>query len=70
MEMDICDWLREYLRCGPKEVSEIRDAARRAGYSKSELRKAKQFCRINVTNNWNAALNRTDKWFWSLPESG
>ena len=32
--MDVCDWLREFLRDGPKEVSEIKSAAKAAGYTR------------------------------------
>lgn len=46
MKKDVCDWLREYLRDGPKEVNEIRAAAREAGYSRFELRDAKRICGV------------------------
>ena len=48
---DICDWLRGILKNGKKEVSQIRSAAKAAGYSKGELREAKLLCRVEVTNN-------------------
>ena len=68
MEKDVCDWLRGYLRGGPREVSEIRIAARAAGYTRGELREAKQICGIRVTNNWTLSDPVTDRWFWQLPE--
>jgi len=68
MEMNACEWLRQFLRNGPKEVSEIRNAARKSGYSKGALREAKRLCRVTVSNNWNAERGQTDEWFWSLPE--
>lgn len=66
MKKDVCDWLREYLKHGQKEVSKIRKAAKEAGYARAELREAKFICRIRVTNNWSRD-HPADKWFWSLP---
>lgn len=65
--MDICDWLREYLKKGPAEVNEIRSAARTAGYTLRDLREAKLICRIRTTNN-GSRLCKADRWFWQLPE--
>ena len=67
MKNDVCDWLREYLHDGPREVNEIRAAARAAGYTKGDLRKAKLICRIQVTNNW-SMYQPADRWIWKLPE--
>mgnify|MGYP007084637222 FL=1 len=67
--MDACDWLREFLRDGPKEVSEIRNAARAAGYTRGDLREAKRLCFIRVTNNYDLYGHPfIDRWFWHLPE--
>lgn len=66
--MDVCDWLREFLRNGPKEVNDIRRAAKEAGYSRFQLREARRVCFIQITNNWSKDHRFTDKWFWSLPE--
>ena len=66
MKKDACDWLREYLKGGPKDVSKIRKDAREAGYSRAELREAKFICLVRVTNNWGRE-HPADKWFWSLP---
>lgn len=67
--MDICDWLREFLRDGPKEVGEIRRAARAAGYTRGDLREAKRICFIRVTNNYDRYEHPfVDRWFWYLPE--
>ena len=66
--MDVCDWLRAFLKDGPKEVSEIRNAAKAAGYSQFQLREAKRLCFIQTTNNWQEDRRITDEWFWSLPE--
>ena len=68
MRKDVCDWLREYLSGGAKEVTEIRLAAKAAGYSRGDLREAKQICGIRVTNNWSPSKMGTDQWFWKLPE--
>lgn len=68
MKKDVCDWLREYLRDGPKEVNEIRAAAREAGYSRFELRGAKRICGVRSKNNWTQEHPFTDRWFWELPE--
>ena len=68
--MDICDWLRDYLKAGPKEVDEIRAAAKAAGYSRFELRDARRICLIRVSNNWSKEHPKTDQWLWSLPEDG
>lgn len=68
MRKDVCDWLREYLSSGSKEVTEIRLAAKAAGYSRGDLREAKQICGIQVTNNWPSSRMGTDQWFWKLPE--
>lgn len=65
---DICDWLRNFLKDGPKEVSEIRMAARRAGYTKGDLREARRICFIRVTNNWSEEHPFTDRWYWQLTE--
>ncbi len=66
--MDICEWLRNFLHDGPKEVEEIQNAARAAGYTKGELREARRICFIRVTNNWSPGHPATDRWFWQLPE--
>lgn len=69
MKKDACDWLREYLRDGPKEVGEIRLAAKAAGYTKGNLRDAKLICGVQVSNNWSRFSQPTaDEWYWSLPE--
>lgn len=68
MKIDVCDWLRAYLRDGPVEVSEIRRAAKAAGYTRLELREAKCLCGVMVTNNWSREHPVTDRWFWVLPE--
>ena len=65
---DVAAWLREYLKAfGPCEVSQVRNAARTEGYTKSELRDAKLICMVQTTNNW-SRYNKADKWFWSLSE--
>lgn len=69
MKKDVCDWLRGYLRNGPKEVSEIRVAAKAAGYTRGELRDAKMICGVQVSNNWSSDHPETDKWYWALPEA-
>ena len=38
--MEASEWLQGYLKDGPKEVSEIREAARREGYTRLQLREA------------------------------
>lgn len=70
MRADACDWLRSILRNGPVEVSDIRRAAKQAGYKKSELQEAKRLCRVEVKNNWSESHRDTDKWFWTLPKEG
>lgn len=66
MKKDICDWLRDYLKSGPKDSSDVRVAAYVAGYSRAELREAKRICGVRTTNNWSKG-HPADKWFWSLP---
>lgn len=68
MKPDICDWLREQLRKGPRDATEIRLDAKAAGYTRPELREAKRLCRIVTTNNWSKDHPLADRWFWSLPE--
>lgn len=68
MKIDVCDWLRAYLGDGAVEVSEIRRAAKAAGYTRIELREAKCLCGVLVTNNWSREHPFTDRWFWALPE--
>lgn len=65
-KIDICDWLREFLADGPREVSEVRAAARSAGYTKGEIRDGKMICQIQTTNNWTKDQPATE-WYWSLP---
>lgn len=69
MKKDVCDWLREYLHGGAKEVNEIRVAAKAAGYTRGELGEAKQICGVRTTNNWSRSHPTADKWFWQLPEA-
>ena len=69
MKIDVCDWLRAYLRNGPVEVGEIRRAAKTAGYTRLELREAKCICGVVVTNNWSYSHPFTDRWYWALPEA-
>lgn len=68
MKIDVCDWLRNFLKNGPREVSDIRIAAKAAGYSRFELREARRICLIRVANNWSPEHLNTDQWYWSLPE--
>lgn len=68
MKPDICDWLRELLKGGPRDATEIRREAKDAGYTRKELREAKLLCRIVTANNWSKDHPFTDQWFWSLPE--
>ena len=68
MKPDICDWLRNYLSHGPVEVTEIRNAAKEAGYTRGELREAKLICCVKSTNNWSTEHPHADQRFWSLPE--
>lgn len=70
MKTDACEWLREFLRDGPREVSDIRMAAKQAGYKRAELQEAKRICRVVVKNNWSESHRVADKWFWALPEEG
>ena len=69
MKNDIYEWLREYLRDGPKDVAAIRKAARDAGYTKGELREAKLICGVRTTNNRSATHLVTNRWFWELSEA-
>lgn len=69
MKKDVCDWLREYLRDGPKEVSDIRNAAKAAGYTRGDFRDAKMICGVRVTNNWSPSHPVADEWYWRLPEN-
>lgn len=68
MKIDICDWLRDYLKNGPVEISEIRRDVKAAGYTRGDLREAKLICGIRVKNNRTPEHPFTDRWFWSLPE--
>lgn len=68
VKTDICDWLRENLKNGPVEVSEIRRDAKAAGYTRGDLREAKLICGFRVKNNWTPEHPFADRWFWSLPE--
>lgn len=68
MNQKATNWLKNLLRDGRvAEVTEIRIAARAAGVTRSELRAAKQECRIIVKNNGRKE-RPADKWFWRLPE--
>lgn len=68
MKKDVCDWLRGFLHGGPREVSEVRNAAKVAGYTKGDLREAKLICRIQVNNNWDPYSQGTSEWYWALPK--
>lgn len=68
MKKDVCDWLREFLQAGPREVDEIKSAAKSAGYTKGDLREAKLICRVESKNNWNPYDRKTNAWYWALPE--
>lgn len=67
-EIDVCDWLRTRLMDGAVEVSVLRQEAKAAGYTRGDLREAKQLCCVKVQNNWTPEHPFTDRWFWSLPE--
>ena len=68
MNQKATNWLKNLLRDGRvAEVTEIRIATRAAGVTRSELRVAKQECRIIVKNNGRKE-RPADKWFWRLPE--
>ena len=59
MKKDICDWLRDYLKDhGRSDCETVKEAARSAGYTKSEIKEAKLLCRIKSESVI----------YWSLPE--
>lgn len=66
--MDICDWLRDFLKDGPKDARDIRLAAKNAGFTRGELREAKLICLVKTLNNWSKEHPFIDEWYWSLPE--
>lgn len=69
--MEASEWLQGYLKDGPKEVSEIREAARREGYTRLQLREAKALCVVRVTNGRSDSSKKrgaTDRWYWQLTE--
>ena len=67
---DAARWLKAYLLLhGPVETKKVREAAAKLGYTRGELRKAKNDLDVVTTNNW-AADHQTDEWFWSLPPEG
>lgn len=68
VKIDICDWLRDRLKSGPVDVTDIRADAKVAGYARGELREAKCLCGVRVENNWSHDNPVADRWFWSLPE--
>ncbi len=67
MEQGICDWLRGYLRDAPREVGEVRAAAKAAGYTRAQLKEARRMLGIWTTNNWEKDHPETSRWFWQLP---
>ena len=69
--MEASEWLQGYLKDGPKEVSEIREAARREGYTRHQLREAKALCVVRVTNGRSDSSKKRgapDRWYWQLTE--
>lgn len=65
-DLDICDWLKDFLSAGPREASEVRAMARAAGYTRGEIKEGKQILQIKTTNNWTKTQPAT-VWYWSLP---
>lgn len=65
--MDVCDWLRDFLKDGPRTVEEVRFAAKAMGYTRGDLKDARLICGVVTTNNW-SRYNPADTWYWSLPE--
>ena len=63
--MDVCEWLREFLREGPREISEVKKAAKAAGFSKYYLRTARRADIIRTKSNSGFGHPAT-KWFWYL----
>lgn len=56
---DVAEWLREYLReHGETDCEAVKDAAKKAGYTRGEIREAKLICRIKSGSTIS----------WSLPE--
>lgn len=69
--MKASEWLRGYLKDGPKEVSEIRAAAKNKGYTRLQLREAKALCVVRVTSTRSDSDKKrgvTDCWYWQLTE--
>lgn len=66
--MDICDWLREILKNGPKDCVDVKAAAKKAGYSRFQLKEAREFCGVKTTNDWTAAKSGASRWLWEIPE--
>ncbi len=67
-QVDICDWLRNFLSDGPHDSEEVKLAARAAGFTRGDLKEARQICGLETTNNWRYGHTAT-KWYWSLPEA-
>ena len=64
------EWLKYFLLSCEEDaiaVSEIKAAAEQGGYTKKELRAAKNRLGIISTNN-GCAGRVADAWYWSLPE--
>lgn len=60
------EWLYEYLQARPKHNKGVRMAAKAAGYSREQLREAKETLCVVATHTSDRG-QRTSAIFWKLP---
>lgn len=64
--MECARWLKEYLdREGCVLWTEVRNAAKRAGYSKKDLKVARELIGVKTYHQFDEGKD-TENWFWYL----
>lgn len=66
---DCKNWLRGFLSAGSMECGGVRQAARDAGFTKSELKAARRELDVRTWHQIDTAGEpRVDNFFWYLPD--
>ena len=65
--MDCVNWLKEYLGRDSLECEFVKEAAKRAGYSKEELRAARKILGVKTWHQFDRTEEPfIENWFWYL----
>lgn len=63
------EWLKAYLAPNMSEVNATREDARKAGFTKAELKSARKELGVKTFHQYDMTVEPwVENWFWYLPE--